>query len=152
MSYRFSCPRCNRVYDGQDGAAGRKFDCSCGQRLEVPATPLPPPNKTVLGKVEEPAKEPLVQCYVCGRRVAKIERREIKTGSSRGMFNLGNTIGSTNAARYSIESVCLRCCKELDDEKEDTVKVATTLCVGAAVFAIVAVIAILLALWFSRPG
>lgn len=46
---RFTCTACSRAFDAPAESAGRKFECSCGQRVQVPT----PTNKTVLGKVEE---------------------------------------------------------------------------------------------------
>ncbi len=58
MPIRFSCPRCSSVLESPDNSAGLKFSCGkCGQRLQVPEPPKPPPqpplNKTVLGKLED---------------------------------------------------------------------------------------------------
>src|SRR5712664_2058591 len=49
---RFSCPRCKTVLQAPDGSAGKKCKCSCGQRLQIPAPPSQPLNKTALGKLE----------------------------------------------------------------------------------------------------
>src|SRR5262245_31370472 len=54
----FRCPRCNSLLQAPETAAGTKFNCSCGQRLQVPEPPLPPLNKTVLGKLEDYAPPP----------------------------------------------------------------------------------------------
>lgn len=51
---RFSCPRCSRLFDVPAENAGQKFDCSCGQRLQVP---LPSPDRTILGKLEPSAQD-----------------------------------------------------------------------------------------------
>jgi hypothetical protein len=49
----FWCPRCNTLHESPEQNAGQKLNCSsCGQRLQVPE-PLPPLNKTVLGKLDE---------------------------------------------------------------------------------------------------
>jgi hypothetical protein len=45
----------NRPFDVQETSSGQKFDCSCGQRLQIPPAPLPPPNKTLLGKMDDQA-------------------------------------------------------------------------------------------------
>jgi DNA-directed RNA polymerase subunit RPC12/RpoP len=47
---KFSCPRCGRAFE--HASPGIKFNCNCGQRLEVPS---PPPNKTVLGALLDDA-------------------------------------------------------------------------------------------------
>ena len=59
---RFSCRNCARVFNAQIKNAGKKFDCSCGQRLQIPAPPNSPLNKTVVGKVVDglaPAVQPI---------------------------------------------------------------------------------------------
>src|SRR5262245_15107139 len=44
---RFECPRCESTLTEKDDRSGMKLNCpECGQRLQVPSTPL---NKTVLG-------------------------------------------------------------------------------------------------------
>jgi transcription elongation factor Elf1 len=59
---RFTCPRCKALLDAADGSAGLKLHCGlCGQRLQVPAPPSPPPapiNKTVLGTFSEESLPP----------------------------------------------------------------------------------------------
>src|SRR6516165_7164144 len=56
---RFSCPRCGRSFESSE--IGVKFECSCGQRLQIPA---PPPMKTVLGVIEPPPQAILPQAIV----------------------------------------------------------------------------------------
>ncbi len=47
---RFACPKCKTVLENEPGV---KFSCpGCGQRLQAP---LPPENKTVMGKLVDPA-------------------------------------------------------------------------------------------------
>jgi DNA-directed RNA polymerase subunit RPC12/RpoP len=46
---RFACPRCKTVLERPEQDAGAKFACtSCGQRLQVPPSPI---DKTMLGDV-----------------------------------------------------------------------------------------------------
>lgn len=48
---RFTCPRCQAIIKAPDNKAGDKAPCpGCGQRLQVPAPPIPPPTKTVIGQ------------------------------------------------------------------------------------------------------
>ena len=48
---RFLCPSCKSILDQPDDRAGEKLPCPrCSQRLQVPAAPRPPLNKTVLGQ------------------------------------------------------------------------------------------------------
>jgi hypothetical protein len=63
MSIHFTCPRCQRAFDAPTLNSGQKFDCGCGQRLQIPPAPAPPLNKTVLGKVEDelPWATPIAQ-------------------------------------------------------------------------------------------
>ena len=50
--FRFHCPSCNCAYDVPQADARKKFNCQkCGQRIQIPAPPPPPQNKTVLGKL-----------------------------------------------------------------------------------------------------
>jgi DNA-directed RNA polymerase subunit RPC12/RpoP len=50
---RFACPKCKTVLENEPGV---KFSCpGCGQRLQAP---MPPENKTVMGKLLEPAATP----------------------------------------------------------------------------------------------
>jgi DNA-directed RNA polymerase subunit RPC12/RpoP len=50
---RFACPKCKTVLENEPGV---KFSCpGCGQRLQAP---LPPENKTVMGKLLEPTPAP----------------------------------------------------------------------------------------------
>jgi DNA-directed RNA polymerase subunit RPC12/RpoP len=50
---RYLCPRCKKALAAQDREAGGKLNCPhCGQRLQVP---VPPPNKTMLGELEDRA-------------------------------------------------------------------------------------------------
>jgi DNA-directed RNA polymerase subunit RPC12/RpoP len=52
---RYRCPVCNKALVAQDEEAGSKLHCPhCGQRLQIPE---PPPNKTVLGKIDEAANK-----------------------------------------------------------------------------------------------
>ena len=48
---RFTCPSCHKPYYAPVTDVGRKFNCACGQRVQVPA----PPKKTVLGKLDDDA-------------------------------------------------------------------------------------------------
>lgn len=49
----FTCPNCHRTFNAPNQSSGQKFECDCGQRVQIPPAPKPPSNKTVLGKVEE---------------------------------------------------------------------------------------------------
>jgi DNA-directed RNA polymerase subunit RPC12/RpoP len=50
---RFACPKCKTVLENEPGV---KFSCpGCGQRLQAP---MPPENKTVMGKLVEPSPVP----------------------------------------------------------------------------------------------
>lgn len=48
---RFVCPACRRAFDAPDVSAGNKFECSCGQRVEIPPASR---KKTVLGEAIQP--------------------------------------------------------------------------------------------------
>ncbi len=53
---RFACPTCNTTISAPDDKAGGKGPCpKCGQRVQIPEPPKPPPmlNKTVLGRIED---------------------------------------------------------------------------------------------------
>jgi DNA-directed RNA polymerase subunit RPC12/RpoP len=73
---RFACPTCQSVLDSPDDSAGDKLACPrCGQRLQVPTPPAPPPNKTVLGALLPGEGGPAsaagvaVTCPGCGRTI-----------------------------------------------------------------------------------
>jgi DNA-directed RNA polymerase subunit RPC12/RpoP len=52
---RYRCPMCKKALTATEAEAGAKLDCpQCGQRLQVPK---PPPNKTMLGELEEPSNK-----------------------------------------------------------------------------------------------
>src|ERR1700680_4217657 len=48
-----SCPGCQKRYRCPESAAGKKFDCACGQRVPIPAPSALPPDKTVLGAADQ---------------------------------------------------------------------------------------------------
>ena len=54
---RFACPRCKTVHERPENEAGSKFACpNCQQRLQVP---LPPENKTMIGSLVAPGRNPI---------------------------------------------------------------------------------------------
>jgi hypothetical protein len=55
---QFYCPKCNTLLQAPDEKIGAKFNCTCGQRLQVPP---PPDNKTVLGKLPGGESDPASQ-------------------------------------------------------------------------------------------
>ena len=55
---RYLCPKCRQLLTAKDAEAGAKLSCTqCGQRLQVPT---PPPNKTMLGQLDEPANKTIL--------------------------------------------------------------------------------------------
>ena len=51
----FACPNCHKSYRFFEKSAGNKFECKCGQRLQVPFPNEAPTNKTAMGVLGGPA-------------------------------------------------------------------------------------------------